>query len=58
MVYDGLRLVCVFGRELNLLFARVRRNQPQRSPGQEDEAEAEEGLFSGRSGQAGVEGHE
>lgn len=34
------------------------RSQPQRSPGEEDEAEEEEGLLPGRPGQTGAEGHE
>lgn len=44
----GLMCVCV----------GVSRCKPPRSPGEEDEAEAEEGLFSGRPGQAGAEGHD
>lgn len=36
----------------------VVRSQSQRSLGEEDEAEEEEGLFPGRPGQAGAEGHE
>lgn len=34
------------------------RSQPQRSLGEEDEAEEEEGLLPGRPGQAGAEGYE
>lgn len=34
------------------------RSQPQRPLGEEDEAEEAEGLFPGRPGQAGAEGHE
>lgn len=34
------------------------RSQSPRSPGEEDEAKEEEGLFSGRSGEAGAKGHE
>lgn len=36
----------------------VARSQPKRPLGEEDEAEEEEGLFPGRPGQAGAEGHE
>lgn len=36
----------------------VARSQPQRPLGEEDEAEEAEGLFPGRPGQAGAEGHE
>ena len=36
----------------------VCRSQPPGPPGQEDEAEEEEGLCPGRPGQAGAEGHE
>lgn len=36
----------------------VSRSQPPRPTGKEDEAKEEEGLFSGRSGEAGAEGHE
>lgn len=46
-------------RAFNLyLYVCVSRSQPARSPGEEDETKEEEGLFSGRSGEAGVEGHE
>lgn len=40
------------------LCVHVSRSQPPRSPGEEDEAQEEEGLFSGRSGKAGAKGHE
>ncbi len=34
------------------------RSESPRSPGEEDEAKEEEGLLTGRSGEAGAEGHE
>lgn len=40
------------------VYVCVARSQPERSLGEKDEAEEEEGLCPGRPGQAGAEGHE
>lgn len=51
-----VKVVCVL-EILNPYLFEFRR-QPQRSPGEEDEAEEEERLVAGRSGEAGPERHE